>query len=111
MVDDLGPSGRELYSALVEGREVSDAHRVLVLNAARLADKCDELLAGVGGRLTTVNSLGTEGVNPLITEFRMASSALAQLLSKLGVSELPRVKSGKSLRDELAELRAKRAAG
>lgn len=105
----LGPSGRELYAALVEGRQVSSAHLVLVLNAARLADKCDELSEAVGGRLTTINSQGTETINPLISELRMVTSALAQVLAKLGVGELPKVRSGdKSIRDQLAERRAMR---
>jgi hypothetical protein len=106
---DLGPSGSELYEALVGGREVSSAHRVLALNAARLADKCDELSAEVGGRLITINSQGTETINPLISELRMVTGALAQVLTKLGVGELPKVRSGeKTIRDQLAERRATR---
>lgn len=111
-MDDLGPSGRELYEALVAGREVSAAHRALVLNAARLADKADELSAAVGGRLTTVNSQGTETINPVVSELRMVTAGLAQVLGKLGVGELPKVRSGdKSIRDQLAERRARREAG
>lgn len=111
-MDDLGPSGRELFEALVGGREVSAAHRVLAVNAARLADKCDELSAAVGGRLTTVNSQGTETINPVVSELRMVTGALSQVLAKLGVGELPKARSGeKSIRDQLAERRAKREAG
>lgn len=110
-MDGLGSSGRALFDALVGGREVSAAHRVLVLNAARLADKCDELSEGVSS-LTVVNSLGTESVHPLISELRMVTSALSQILAKLGVSELPKVcDGGKSIRDQLAERRAARDAG
>jgi hypothetical protein len=112
VVDDLGPSGRELFDGLLDGREVSAAHRALVLNAARLADKADELSMAVGGRLTTINSQGTETINPVLSELRMVTSALSQVLAKLGVGELPRVRAGeKSIRDQLAERRAKRAAG
>jgi hypothetical protein len=111
-IDDLGPSGRELFDGLLDGREVSAAHRALVLNAARLADKADELSMAVGGRLTTINSQGTETINPVLSELRMVTSALSQVLAKLGVGELPRVRAGeKSIRDQLAERRAKRAAG
>lgn len=111
-MDDLGPSGRELFDALVAGRDVSAAHRALVLNAARLADRADELSAAVGGRLTTVNSQGTETINPVVSELRMVTAALSQVLAKLGVGELPKVRSGdKSIRDQLAERRAKREAG
>ena len=112
IVDGLGVSGRELFDSLSEGRELSGAQRVLVLQAARLADKCDELLGQVDGRLTTVNSQGTETINPLISEFRMVSGALSQILAKLGVGELPKVRSGeKSIRDQLAERRARRDVG
>ena len=108
-INDLGPSGSELYEALVGGREVSSAHRVLALNAARLADKADELSAEVGGRLITINSQGTETINPLISELRMVTGALAQVLTKLGVGELPKVRGGeKTIRDQLAERRASR---
>lgn len=111
-MDDLGPTGRALLDSLVEGREVSAAHRALAVNAARLADKADELSAAVGGRLTTVNSQGTETINPVISELRMVTGALAQVLAKLGVGELPKVRSGeKSIRDQLAERRARRDAG
>ena len=107
----LGPSGRDLFESLVAGREVSAAHRALALNAARLADKADELTAGVTS-LTVVNSQGTTTVHPLISELRMVTSALAQVLGKLGVGELPKARSGeKSIRDQLAERRAKREAG
>ena len=113
MVADLGPSGREVFDALVEGREVSAAHRVLALNAARLADKADELTAEVGGRLTTINSQGTETINPVVSELRMVTQALAAVLAKLGVGELPKVRAAgeKSIRDQLAERRAQRDAG
>lgn len=111
-MDDLGPSGRELFEALVAGREVSAAHRALVLNAARLADKADELSAAVGGRLTTVNSQGTETINPVVSELRMVTGALAQVLAKLGVGQLPKVRPNEvSIRDALAERRARREAG
>ena len=106
----LGPSGQDLFESLTAGREVSAAHRALILNAARLADKADELTAGVTS-LTVINSQGTETVHPLISELRMVTSALAQVLAKLGVGELPKVRdAGKSIRDQLAERRAQREA-
>jgi hypothetical protein len=109
MPADLGPSGREVFGALVAGRDLSAAHLALVVNAARLSDKADELSVAVGGELTVVNSQGTVTINPLISELRMVTSALAQVLAKLGVGELPKVRSGeKSIRDQLAERRAQR---
>lgn len=112
MPADLGASGQDVFMALVAGREVSAAHLALIVNAARLSDKADELNAAVGGRLTVVNSQGTETINPLISELRMVTSALAQVLAKLGVGELPKVRAGeKTIRDQLAERRAAREAG
>lgn len=110
--DGLGPSGLDIFKALTDGRDVTPGHLVLITNAARLADKADELSAAVNGRLTTVNSQGTETINPVVSEFRMVSAALAQLLQRLGVGELPRVRSAeKSIRDQLSERRARREAG
>lgn len=112
MPADLGVSGREMFESLVAGRDVSAAHRALIVNACRLADKADELSDAVEGRLITVNAQGTETINPLISELRMITSALGQVLAKLGVGELPKVRGGeKSIRDQLAERRAKRDAG
>lgn len=110
--EGLGSAGFSLFSALTEGRDVSPAHLVLVINAARLADKADELSDAVGGRLTTVNSQGTETINPVVSEFRMVTAALTQLLQRLGVGELPRVRvAEQSIRDQLAARRALRVAG
>ena len=109
---DLGESGREMYEALTKGRQASAAHKIMILNAARMADRLDELTEEIGGRLTTTNSQGTETINPVISEHRMLCTALTQILAKLGVAELPKVKTGeKTIRDQLAEQRAKRAAG
>lgn len=110
---EFGPSGAALLAALTEGRTVSAAHMVLVENAARIADRLDQIereIPGIG--LTTTNHLGTESINPLVSEQRQQLSALSGLLAKLGVSELPKVSSGeKSIRDLLAERRAAREAG
>lgn len=111
--DDLGPSGREMYEALVNGRPVTAAHRTMILNASRMADLLDkiELELTLNPGLTVVNSQGTRTINPLISEARMLTGQLSQILSKLGVSELPKVKTGeKTIRDQLAERRAKRVA-
>ena len=110
----LNDRGDEVYKSLIEGREVSAAHKAMALNAARMVDTLDRIEAEflLDPRLTVINSQGTESPNPLITEQRMITGALSQILSKLGVAALPEVKKqGKSKRDELAERRDKRRAG
>lgn len=111
----LNDRGNRVYAALTEGREVNYAHEVMALNAARLADLLDrvnEQLTSDGEELIVVNSQGTETANPLITESRMLTNALSQILAKLGVAKLPDAQpSGRSKVDELADKRAQRRAG
>lgn len=106
----LETHGQEVYDALVDGRDLNAAHKAIALNAARLADKLDELHAALeDAPLTVVNSQGTETANPLITESRMLTNTLSQILGKLGVSALPEKTSGeKTILDDLASRRAKR---
>lgn len=109
----LKDRGVEVYKALTERRDVSAAHRVMALSAARIADTLDliELELALNPQLTVENSQGTITVNPLIAEARMLTGALSQILAKMGVSSLPEQESQeKSKLDELAERRAERAA-
>lgn len=109
---DLESTGRQMFESLTGGRDLSGAHLAMIVNACRMADRIDRLNEAVGGRLTVTNSQSTETINPLISEARMMTSALSQVLAKLGVAELPKVRSGdKSIRDQLAEARARRVAG
>lgn len=110
---DLQESGKALYESLISERKPSAAHKTMILNAARMADMLDkiELELALNPNLTVVNGQGTRTVNPLISEARMIAGALSQILAKLGVAELPKVKSGeKTLKDQLAEQRKKREA-
>lgn len=110
-MEDLNPRGLEVYTALTEGRKLNAAHRAMALNAARLVDALDRMSAEIKVReLTVINSQGTETVAPLIAESRAITSALSQILAKMGFAELPEPKSTeKSVLDELAERRASRA--
>lgn len=108
---ELGESGRDLWAGVANGRGMTAASRALLLNACRMADRLDDLVEKIGDRLTVINHQGTETINPLIAEHRMQYTALAQVLAKMGVAELPKPKSDKkSSRDELAAKRALRAA-
>lgn len=110
----LSEHGQQVYESLIEGREVSAAHKAMALNAARLADVLDRISTEfmANPTLTVINSQGTETANPLITESRMLTASLAQILAKLGVAALPDAKpQEKSRVDELAEQRARRRAG
>lgn len=112
MIPALTERGQAVYDALIKGRgEVSAAHEAMALNAARMAatlDAIEEELA-ICPELTVINSQGTRTINPLISEARMLTGALAQILSKMGVSALPeREQTEKSRVDQLAERRAQR---
>ena len=109
--DGLGDTGTELWEGVTSGRTLDAPHKVLLLNACRIADRLDELTLEIGGRLLSENQRGDEVINPLVSEHRQQYSALAAVLGKLGVGELPKAKqAGKSSRDQLAAKRAARAA-
>jgi len=107
--DGLGESGIRLWDGLMKGRTVDAATESLVLNAARVADRLDELTEQIGGVMTVTNDRGDEVANPLITEHRQQLQVLRAVLSTLGVGKLPAAAStGKSLQEQLAEARAER---
>lgn len=113
MIEGLNERGQEIYKALTDNRDITAAHKIMALNAARLADTLDriDIELALNPNLTVTNGQGTRTVNPLITESRMITGALSQILAKMGISELPDAKSGeKSKFDELAERRATRRA-
>ncbi|AEJ92090.1 hypothetical protein OPTIMUS_6 [Mycobacterium phage Optimus] len=110
--EGLGPRGSEVFEALTDGRPISAAQRALALNAARLADTLDRIESELAhAPLTVINSQGTETIHPLISEARMLTGALSQILAKMGVSALPEPESKeKRPLDVLAERRAQRQA-
>lgn len=107
----LNQRGREVYLALIEGRDVNAAHKANALSVARMADTLDriEIELAINPNLTVENSQGTRTVNPLISEARMISGALSTILAKMGISELPERASGeKTVFDQLAARREER---
>ncbi|WP_234817718.1 hypothetical protein [Mycolicibacterium sphagni] len=91
-------------------RQLDAASKVLLINACRIADRLDALDSEIDGRLVSFNARGDEVINPLISEHRQQYTTLANILSKMGLGELPKPKQGGSRWDELAAKRAERAA-
>lgn len=110
MPEGLADSGQELWSGVAAGRKLSAPARVLLLNACRIADRCDELVNEIGFRLTMENDRGDTVINPLISEHRQQYNTLAGILQKMGLAELPQVREGPSVMDQLAAKRAEREA-
>ncbi|QFG14241.1 terminase small subunit [Mycobacterium phage Tourach] len=106
----LMEAGETLWTSITANRELDAASRVLLLNACRIADRLDQLDDEIGGRLLSYNQRGDEVINPLISEHRQQYTALANILGKMGLGELPKPKAGESKWDELAKKRAERAA-
>ncbi|QXO14243.1 terminase small subunit [Mycobacterium phage Chaser] len=106
----LSLAGIDLWINVSGERELDAASRVLLLNACRIADRLDQLDKEIDGRLLSYNQRGDEVINPLISEHRQQYTVLANILSKMGLGELPKPKQGESKWDELAKKRAERAA-
>ncbi len=106
----LMEAGETLWVSITADRELDAATRVLLVNACRIADRLDQLDTEIGGRLLSYNQRGDEVINPLISEHRQQYTALANILGKMGLGELPKPKVGESKWDELAKRRAERAA-
>lgn len=104
----LMEAGSELWSSITSGRELDASGRVLLVNACRIADRLDQLDKEIDGRLLSYNQRGDEVINPLISEHRQQYTTLANILSKMGLGELPKPKDGESKWDELAKKRAER---
>lgn len=104
----LGLNGQALYDSLAANPKITAAHRALILQAARLTDRLDQLTEHTFA-LVVENSQGTRTINPLISEHRMISTALSQLLKSLGVDALPKdVSDQPTVADRIEEQRKKR---
>lgn len=110
--EDLKTAGNALWCGISAGRTLSAAHLILLHNICRLADRCDDLTDEIGGRLTTENRRGDEIINPLISEHRQQLATMNQLLSRMGLVDLPKGKSAAkaSVKDQLAAKREARQA-
>lgn len=112
--EGLGASGEALWVETTKARTIGAAHKTVLLNACRIADRLDDLVVEINGRLTTTNHQGTEVINPLISEHRQQFATLSMILSRLGVGELPAAASGDKpwaqvVADEVAKKRAEKS--
>ena len=113
----LKESGEALWEDTVNGRQLSAAHKALLLNACRIADRLDDIAEELEDAPLTVTLYDKRGepinevAQPLLGEHRQQFATMSQILSRLGVGELPKTNAGKkSLKDQLAEQREKREA-
>lgn len=108
-MDGLGTAGKALWDEVTDGRTLSTAHKTLLVNACRIADRLDEIDNEIPrAGLTVINHQGTTSVNPLICEQRQQLAQLSAVLTRMGFKELPRESSKKTVKDQMAEQRAKR---
>lgn len=113
-VDDLGDSGRALWDAINESREVSAEFTALVLNACRITDRLDEMSGRLLNEPLTVKLCDKQGqeinevANPLLVEHRMQLQTLRTVLSSLGVDRLSIREDGASMEEAMAEARKAR---
>lgn len=112
--DGLKPSGEALWVEVTKARTVGAAHRTVLLNACRIADRLDDIAAELEQSPLTVTIFDSRGnpvnevAQPLLGEFRQQFATLSMILGRLGVKELPRAQSGASARERLAEARKAR---
>lgn len=101
---DLNERAQELQKSLETDPQLPAASRALILQAARISHRLDELDAALeGAPLMMTNAKGDPVANPLLTESRQQALALRQVFASLGVGKLPEVNSGgPSLMDLLA---------
>ena len=112
--DVLGASGRELWDAVHDARDVQPHFKALLLNACRIADRLDAIAAELLEHPLTVTLYDrsdnpiNEVANPLLGEHRQQSLALRQILASMGIDKLEKsVVSEKSLQELLADMKAK----
>lgn len=111
--DVLGPSGRELWDAVHDSRDVQPHFKALLLNACRIADRLDQISVELAEHPLTVtlydrsNTPINEVAQPLLGEHRQQSLALRQLLASMGIDKLEKsMVSEKSLQELLADMKA-----
>lgn len=80
---DLGPSGLALFTALTSTYEVEPHELALILEAARVTDRLDDLDADVREHGVTVASPQGLKTNPSLVEARAQALTLARLITAL----------------------------
>ncbi|QNQ90730.1 hypothetical protein GP475_08825 [Corynebacterium poyangense] len=114
-----------LWEEVHKAYEVDGVSRELVVEACRLADRCERMAAALSSKKTLWFELGEPSdldsggveiqivVNSMIGEARASQAALATTLAKIGA--LPKIKPKEDQRvnvlDQLAERRKARIAG
>ena len=80
----LHQSGKRLWRDVLEEYELDVHEELLLLQAARCADRLDQLAVEAAGAPTTVtNAKGDQVANPLLTESRQQSITLTRLIASL----------------------------
>ena len=104
-MDDFGPSGVELWQSVHEVSLVPARAKSLLVNACRIADRLDDMFDAMRVEpLTVMSAKGERIANPLMTEHRMQTLALRQLLAD--IAKWPaKTSNKKSLAEQLAEMR------
>lgn len=80
---ELGPTGARLWASVTDAYDLEVFEQALLLQAARCADRLNELAAAAGREPTVVTVKGDIAVNPAVTEGRAQSLVLARLLASL----------------------------
>lgn len=111
--DVLGSSGRELWDAVHDARDVQPHFRALLLNACRIADRLDELTEQIALEPVMITLYDKNGdeinkiAQPLFGEHRQQSLALRQILASMGIDKLDKSPtSDRTIEEALAEFRA-----
>ena len=80
----LQNSGKRLWRDVLEEYELDVHEELMLLQAARCADRLDQLAVEAAGAPTTVtNAKGDQVANPLLTESRQQSITLTRLIASL----------------------------
>ena len=81
---DLGPAGRRLFTSIADEFDLEIFEELLLLEAARCADRLDTLAAAQkGADLVITNSRGDLVTSPFLVEARMQQINLTRLLASL----------------------------
>lgn len=107
---ELAESGQALWDAVTEQFNLTAAHRALLMNACRIADRLDVLQDAIEDEALIMWTEKGKSANPLLAEHRQQMSALASILKQLGVDKLnPKSQKKKTLQEKMSEARTLRA--
>lgn len=82
----LGSRGRRLWRTTVEAFELSEGEQVLLCEACRVLDACEQLAKELrAAPMVVAGSRGQDVAHPLRAELRAERLLLSKLLSQLGI--------------------------